>query len=221
MFLKIEDLLTTEEVSRLRTLAASLTFVDGKVSNPHSKVKNNFQADPSQPGSQEASRIVLGAFSRSREFAEFTMAELVAPPLLTKYEPGKSYGEHIDMAEVHVGQRRVRSDLSCTVFLNDPDSYEGGELDIRLQGHHLAVKGKPGEAVVYPSTTYHRVREVTKGERLVAITFIQSQVRDALPREILFELAEFYGLEAENVSWENRQRLEFIQQNLKRLWIGR
>ena len=220
MFLKIENLLEPQEIAQLREIAAALTFVDGRVSNPHTKVKNNRQADTSQPGAQEASRLIMGAFTRSQPFSDFTLAELVAPPLLTKYAPGMTYGEHIDAPEIVIGRQAICSDLSCTVFLNDPDSYDGGELDIRLQGHHLAVKGRPGEAVVYPSTTYHRVREVTRGERLVAITFIQSRVRDMLKREILFELSEFYGLEAENVSWENRQRLEFVQQNLKRLWLG-
>lgn len=218
MFLKIENLLETQEIAQLREIAATSNFVDGRISNPHSKVKNNRQADTSQPAAQEASRIIMGAFGRSQPFTDFTLAELVAPPLLTKYGPGMTYGEHIDSPEIMIGRQRLRSDLSCTVFLNDPEAYEGGELDIRLQGHHLPVKGQPGEAVVYPSTTFHRVREVTKGERLVAITFIQSRVRDMLRREILFELSEFYAFEAETVSWENRQRLEFVQQNLKRLW---
>ena len=83
----------------------------------------------------------------------------------------------------------------------------------------MEIKGKPGEAIVYPSTTYHQVKPVTKGERLVAITFIQSALADNMKREMLFELGELYGEEAENVSWENRVRLEFVQQNLKRMWL--
>ncbi|TGY88890.1 Fe2+-dependent dioxygenase [Marinicauda algicola] len=221
MFLRIENLLEPGEVKRLREIAANTRFVDGRATNPASTVKNNTQADTAEPGAQEASRLIMQAFGRSPEFTNFCFAELVAPPLLTKYAPGMTYGEHIDAAEIQVGRQRIRTDLSCTVFLNDPEAYEGGELDIRLQGHHLAIKGRPGEAVVYPSTTFHRVREVTKGERLVAITFIQSRVRDGVEREILFELGEFYAFEAENVSWENRQRLEFVLQNLKRRWLDR
>lgn len=220
MFLRIDALLTPDEVARLRQIADGLSFVDGKVSNPHTRVKENRQADASAPAAQEASRLIMNAFGRSQPFGDFTLAEFVAPPLLTRYEPGMRYGEHIDAAEISVGRQRIRTDLSCTVFLNEPEAYEGGELDIRLSGHHVAVKGRPGEAVVYPSTTYHQVRPVTAGERLVAITFIQSRIADAVKREILYELGELYAEEAETVSWENRVRMEFVQQNLKRLWLA-
>ena len=219
MFLTIEKLLDPGEVQRLQALAAGMHFVDGKETNPHTTVKNNQQADQASQASAEASAIVFQAFRRSREFEDFAVPQMIAPPLLTKYGSGQHYGEHIDAGEIVVGQQRIRTDLSCTVFLNDPDSYEGGELESRLGNRSMTYKGQPGDAILYPSTTYHQVKEVTKGERLVAITFIQSRLPDALLREILFELGEVYAYEAETMSWENRNRLEFVQQNLKRLWL--
>src|SRR5918993_278179 len=98
--------------------------------------------------------------------------------LLTKYEPGQYYGPHADAAFINLGNAIIRSDLSCTIFLNEPDSYDGGALRIRLQDGTLKFKLKPGEAILYPSDTFHEVEEVTSGERLVAITFIQSKIAD-------------------------------------------
>lgn len=219
MFLKLENLLNDQEIARLRELAGQISFVDGRSSNPHSKVKTNRQADTQLPATREASQILIGAYGRSGRFADFALPQTVAPPLLTRYEPGMQYGEHIDAAEIQIGNAHLRTDLSSTVFINDPESYEGGELSIRLGDSTVEIKGKPGEAIVYPSTTYHQVKPVTKGERLVAITFIQSALADNMKREMLFELGELYGEEAENVSWENRVRLEFVQQNLKRMWL--
>lgn len=219
MFLTIKNLLDPGEVQRLQAIATGMHFVDGRASNPHTTVKNNQQADQASRESAEASSIVFQAFRRSGEFEDFAVPQMIAPPLLTKYGPGQHYGEHIDAGEIVVGQQRIRTDLSCTVFLNDPDSYEGGELESRLGNRTMTYKGQPGDAILYPSTTYHQVKEVTKGERLVAITFIQSRLPDALLREILYELGEVYAYEAESMSWENRNRLEFVQQNLKRLWL--
>lgn len=220
MFLKIENLLNADELQRLRQIADNMHFVDGRASNPHTTVKQNRQADTSRPDSTEVSQIVMSAFGRSAEFDDFALPEFVAPPLMTKYEPGMRYGEHIDAAEIQIGRQRIRTDLSSTVFLNRPDDYEGGELAIRMGDRTLEVKGQPGEAIVYPSHTFHQVREVTKGARLVAITFVQSRLADPMKREILHQIGEVYGLEAENIDWENRIRLEFVQQNLKRMWLG-
>ena len=219
MFLTIEKLLDPGEVQRLQEIAERIRFVDGKATNPHTTVKHNLQADQSSSDSSEASSIVFQAFRRSRDFEDFALPQMIAPPLLTKYGPGQHYGEHIDAGEIIVGNQRIRTDLSCTVFLNDPHSYEGGELESRLGNRTMMYKGQPGDAIVYPSTTYHQVKAVTKGERLVAITFIQSRLPDSLLREILYELGEVYAYEADTMSWENRNRLEFVQQNLKRLWL--
>jgi len=112
----------------------------------------------------------------------------------------------------------VRSDLSCTVFLNDPEDYEGGALHIRLADASMRFKLKPGQAIVYPSDTLHEVEPVTSGERLVAITFIQSRVKDPFQRQMLFELNEVAALEGTKMSQENFSRMQLIQANLLRYW---
>jgi len=219
VFLIIPDLLTADEVARLRTLAGETAFVDGKSTNPASQVKHNEQANQNSPQAMEAAQIMQAALHRSDEFDDFAIPRLVAPPLLTRARGGHHYGEHTDAAEIIVGSTRMRTDVSCTIFLSEPETYEGGELVARMGSKTITVKEKPGSAVIYPSNTPHQVMEVTKGERLVGITFIESRCRDPYQRQVLYELSEVYGLEGLNMSWENRSRLEFVQQNLRRMWL--
>jgi PKHD-type hydroxylase len=131
------------------------------------------------------------------------------------------YGAHADAAFLNLGNMIIRSDLSCTIFLNDPGSYDGGSLHIRLQDGDLRFKLQPGEAIVYPSDTFHEVEEVTSGERLVAITFIQSQVKDPFRRNLLFDLNEVAALEGLNMKQENFSRLQLVQANLLRYWADK
>ena len=138
---------------------------------------------------------MLDAMLRSEEFREFAFPAQIAPPLLTRYKPGMHYGAHADAAYLKLPHGTVRSDLSCTIFLNEPEDYEGGALHIRLADASMRFKLKPGQAIVYPSDTLHEVEPVTKGERLVAITFIQSRVKDPFQRHMLFELNEVAALE--------------------------
>jgi PKHD-type hydroxylase len=128
------------------------------------------------------------------------------------------YGAHADAAYLPLPGGVIRSDLSCTIFLNEPESYEGGALHIRLGDGDLRFKLKPGEAIVYPSDTFHEVEPVTSGERLVAITFIQSRVPDPFRRNLLFELNEVAALEGLNMAPENFSRLQLVQANLLRYW---
>jgi PKHD-type hydroxylase len=113
---------------------------------------------------------------------------------------------------------RMRSDLSATVFLNDPKSYEGGELVLHIGTRPVAIKGQPGEAFVYPSTLLHEVRPVISGQRLVAITFVQSLVPDERNRNILFELRDVAALEGLKMDWVSRVRMGVALENLMRLW---
>jgi PKHD-type hydroxylase len=113
---------------------------------------------------------------------------------------------------------QIRSDLSCTVFLSDPDSYEGGHLHIQYGDSDLRFKLRPGEVVVYPSDTMHEVEPVTKGERLVAVTFIQSLVPDPFQRNLLYNLNEVAALEGLNMTQENFMQLQLIQNQLLRYW---
>ena len=222
MFLEQRDFLTPAEVAQLIAIAKELRFVDGRLSNPHNITKSNLQADLSDPRYGESTRMVMDAFRRSRPFQDFAMPKSVAPPLLARYEPGMKYGPHADVAFMNVetpgGVVRLRSDLSCTVFLNDPASYAGGELVLHIGTRPVVIKGVPGEAFVYPSTTLHEVRPVTAGQRLVSITFIESQIPDERERTALYELKEVLALEGLKMDWVNRVRLDVVVNNLARLW---
>ena len=218
MFLKIKNLLTAPEIGRLLVLSRELHFVEGKVSNPAHTSKQNLQADPADPGYAESVQIVKDAFARSREFASFAMPKKVAPPMLCRYEPGMKYGAHADAAIIQLPNARIRSDLSCTVFIGDPASYEGGELAIVAGNQTIAFKGAPGEAIVYPSTQLHEVVPVHSGQRLVSITFIESLIADLHQRLQVFELNEIAALEGNNMNWESRVRLDVVRQNLMRMW---
>jgi PKHD-type hydroxylase len=216
--MEIASVLTADEIARLHRIARSAVFMDGRISNPHNPTKQNLQVDMRDTGYQESSKLVMEALQRSQEFIRFTFPMRVAPPLLCKYAPGMSYGRHPDSAFLPMQPTPLRSDVSCTIFLSDPASYEGGELTIHLGSRPIAVKGPPGAAVVYPSTTIHEVRPVTAGERLVAITFIQSQIVDERKRELLYVLNEVAALEGLNMQWDNRMRLEHVRHSLHRMW---
>ena len=214
---RIVDILSAEEVAQCREIAVSATFVDGKVTNPHNKAKQNEQLHEAS-AYQRSAKIIVDAMGRTPEFLEFAFPVTVAPPLLTRYRPGMHYGAHADAAYLTLPSGTLRSDISCTIFLNEPESYEGGALHVRLGDADLRFKLNPGQAILYPSDTLHEVEPVTKGERLVAITFIQSRVADPFRRSMLFELNEVAALEGLNMSQENFSRLQLIQANLLRYW---
>jgi len=210
-------LLTPAEIEECRRIAAAAPFAEGSITNPHNKAKQNEQLHDAGVY-QQSSQLLLQAFSRSEEFIEFAFPAMIAPPMITRYRPGMKYGAHADAAFIQLPGGSLRSDLSCTVFLNDPGSYEGGELNIRLGDSNLKFKLPAGEAIIYPSDSLHHVEPVTKGERLVAITFIQSRIADPFKRYMLFELNEVAALEGRKLDNDNFQRLQLVQQNLLRMW---
>jgi PKHD-type hydroxylase len=218
MFLEIPNLLQQQEIIRLRELANTLNFVDGRVSNPGNVTKNNLQADSSGPAYQESVQLLAHAIKRSREFMDFALPMRFAPPLLCKYEPEMKYGAHTDGAYVRVPGGQLRTDVSCTIFISDPGAYEGGELRIHLGTEVIDLKHPQGHCVLYPSTTLHEVRPVTSGQRLVAITFVESRVKDQAHRQMIYELNEVSALEGLTMKFENRTRLESVKANLIRMW---
>jgi len=205
-------------VNRLRAIAAASPFVAGRVSNPHNISKNNFQIDINSAGYKESSALLQTAFMRNEQFRLFALPQVMAPPMICKYQPGMSYGRHSDAAYEVVNGQKMRFDVSSTVFLGDPDKSLGGELTIHLGSQPIRIKGRPGSAVVYPSSTIHEVLPLESGERLVAITFIESEVRNPIQRELLYDLYEVYALEGETMEWENRIRLQHVHTCLKRMW---
>lgn len=218
MFLVIKDLLTPAEVEEARQLAKTVKFIDGRASNPHNLAKNNLQADISNPAAQKASQIAGAAIARNEEVKNFVFPKRIATPLLSRYEPGMKYGVHADAPYLPLPNGPLRSDVSATLFLGDPASYDGGELVIHMGSERIVTKGEPGAMIVYPSTTLHEVNPVTRGERLCYFTFIESVIPDQTQRELLYMLYEVHALEGLKMDWENRTRLQHVTSNLHRMW---
>jgi PKHD-type hydroxylase len=214
---RVLQLLTDAEIAECRRIAATAPFVDGRITNPHNTAKQNEQLHEPE-AFQKSSQLLLQAFMRSEEFRDFAFPVFIAPPFLTRYRPGMKYGFHTDAAFLQSPQGSLRSDLSCTIFLNEPENYEGGSLHVQYGDADLRFKLRPGEAIVYPSDTMHEVEPVTSGERLVAITFIQSRIKDTFQRQLLFELNEIAALEGLAMQPENFNRLQLVQQKLYRHW---
>jgi PKHD-type hydroxylase len=218
MFLQIPDLLSAAELQAIGQLARQVTYIDGKRSNPHNLAKQNVIADVADPVSQKASQVALGALQRSEQALNFIFPRRVPAPTLSRYAPGMKYGAHTDAAFLPVGPEPLRSDVSCTIFISRPEEYQGGELLIHLGTETIGIKGAAGSAVFYPSTTLHEVTPVSAGERVVMITFIESQIPDQMQRELLYTLGEVRALEGLKMEWRNRTQLEFVIANLHRMW---
>ena len=219
MILEIPDLLTPEELKYLQNVGTNASFSDGRLTNPHNKTKNNQQIDYSSSDYQKSSQLIMAALYRNQNFQNFAMPNRMAPPLVCKYEIGMAYGIHNDQAHLQMDkQLPLRSDISITVFLASKSSYDGGELVIHLESESVKVKLEAGSAVIYPSTHLHEVAKVTRGERLVSITFVESRVSEERKRHMIYTLGEVSALEGLTMKHENRIKLEVVKQNLIRLW---
>jgi len=218
MFLEIKNVLTEPELARLRELAATLNFVDGRVTNPGATHKRNLQIDQNDPTVAEPGEIVRNALFRNPELREFAFPVRLARPTLSKYQPGMQYGKHVDAALFPAKPNPMRSDVSCTVFISELSEYEGGELTIHLGHKTLQHRGESGSAVFYPSTTVHEVMPVTGGERLVAVAWMQSYIKDPQQRELLHYAYQLTHRLGPGMDEESRMQLEALRTNLFRMW---
>jgi PKHD-type hydroxylase len=218
MFLLVKNVLTQTEIGQILQLAEGLRFVDGRQSNAHNTAKKNLQIDMSQPNAVKLCQIAAAAIGRNEEIKNFAFPRRIATPLLSRYEPGMTYGTHADAPYLQLPSGPLRSDVSGTLFLEDSASYKGGELVIHLGSETVAVKGEPGTMIIYPSTTLHEVNPVTEGRRLAFFTFIESVIPDEAQRELLYLLNEVHALEGLNIKPENRTRLQFVASRLHRMW---
>ena len=220
MILQILDLINTQELNRLQQIGSEANFEDGRLSNPHNKTKNNQQIDHDVPGYQESSQIIMNALLRNEDFRNFAMPKHIAPPMLCKYDAGMYYGSPFDAAYFPLERQKMllRSDISATLFLFDPSSYDGGELVLHLESRKMPIKLPAGSLVLYPSTMLHEVAKVTRGQRLVAITFIESQIIDERKRHMIYSLGEVSALEGLTMKAENRNSLDLVRHNLIRMW---
>ena len=190
MIFTIENLLTQEQLAIISERLQTDDFVDGKTTAGwHARiVKENTQLSSQATYAKEIKDLIKVALEKNPLFKVATQPKIVHSMLISRYETGMSYGQHVDNAIMGTGSSCYRSDISLTVFLNDAASYEGGELVIEHIEGERRFKLEAGSAIVYPSSTLHRVEPVTKGLRLVAVAWVQSLVRDPHQREILFDL---------------------------------
>ncbi|MBF2076259.1 MAG: Fe2+-dependent dioxygenase [Synechococcales cyanobacterium C42_A2020_086] len=189
MILCIANVLTPEELATLTTQLDKADFVDGKTTAGwHARlVKHNQQLDRNAAVAEELKGLVMGALQRNSLFQMAVRPKIIRPPLFSRYQVGMSYGSHVDNALMG-DQPLMRSDVSMTLFISSLSDYDGGELVVETPQGEQEFKLEAGSLVLYPSTTLHRVEPVTRGVRLVAVSWIQSLVRDAHEREILFDL---------------------------------
>ena len=192
MLLQIPDVLTFEQAAQCRQQIEQAEWVDGRVTAGHQSVrtKNNLQLPENHPLSQAMGEMILGALERSALFMSAALPAKVFPPLFNRYEGGHSFGNHVDNAirQINGTPHRVRTDLSATLFLTPPEDYDGGELVIEdTYGVHT-VKLPAGHLILYPATSLHHVRPVTRGARISSFFWIQSMIRDDAARTLMFDL---------------------------------
>lgn len=219
MILCISDVLDRATLAQLRETVAGGVFVNGVLSSGWASrlVKNNEQLSAG-PALEGAQKTVIGALTAHPVFSTAVLPRRFAPPLFARYVPGMEFGSHMDNAVI--GPDHMRSDISVTVFLSDPDDYDGGELVMETTGGEAAYKLAAGSAVTYPTTMLHRIEAVTRGTREVAVTWAQSLVRRPDHREILFDLDRV----ARSIFERDGKSEEFdlvnkSSTNLKRMWV--
>lgn len=190
MLLAIPRVLMPDEIELVREILHDARFVDGRLSAGAAarRVKNNQELEATGADLERLNRVVMGALVRHPAYRAGTLPRHVASPSYVRYQAGMEYGAHLDDPIMGTGAALYRSDVAITVFLNPPQAYDGGELSVRTAFGVQAVKLEAGDAVLYPAGSLHHVTPVTRGERLVAVTWVQSLVRDAAQRELLFGL---------------------------------
>lgn len=227
MLLKIEQVLDAAGVARARELLAAAPWDDGRTTagSQAAQVKNNQQLRPGSEPQRELQALVLQALEKHPLFFSATLPKRVLPPLFNRYGgAANAYGSHVDQAVRYLpnsgpGPQRVRTDISCTLFLSDPASYDGGELVIEHSFGEQRVKLAAGDLVVYPGTSVHRVEPVTRGERLASFFWIESMVRSDEQRRLVYEMdLSLMKLRTELGETPELVQLTGTYHNLLRMW---
>ena len=190
MLLAIKNVLSENQLKVIRTLLANADFVDGRLSagKEAEKVKNNTELAQQSPLHDQLNQMVMPSLLQNAEYQAFAFPLKIATPFYARYTKGMTYGYHVDDPIMGPMHGRYRSDISTTIFLND--EYEGGELSIKTAFGVQKLRLNAGDAIVYPSTSWHQVDEVIQGERLVAVIWAQSMIKDPLKRELVHELGQ-------------------------------
>ena len=192
MLLTIPDILNAEQVKSARQILDTADWVDGKVTAGHqsAKAKDNMQLPEGSPAARQLGDMILAALGKNPLFLTAALPARVFPPLFNRYSGGQSFGTHVDNAirQVTGTPHRIRTDLSATLFFAGPEEYDGGELCVEdTYGVH-SIKLPPGHLVLYPATSLHHVKPVTRGTRVCSFFWIQSMVREDSRRSLLFDL---------------------------------
>ena len=221
MLVTIPNVLNKEDISVIADLMATANFHEGTASagSEAIRVKNNHEMFISDAEMQRLNNLVMGKLVQNPTYIAAAFAKRIATPFYAKYTEGMHYGNHVDDPVMGPAIQRYRTDVSITIFLNDPEAYDGGELIISTAFGEQKVKLNAGDAVMYPSSSTHQVAEVTRGERLVAVTWLQSTVRDPAKREILYNLSQARESLIESMPGSNE--LELLSNsyvNLLRMW---
>lgn len=224
MMIAIPDLLDPTMVARVRQIIDGAEWIDGNATSGHQSAlaKKNEQLPEGGAAAKDAGGIILDALGRSPLFFAAALPFKVFPPLFNRYGEGQAFGTHVDNAiRIQRGSDfRIRSDLSVTVFLEDPDAYVGGELVIEDRFGVQRVKLPAGHAVVYPSSSLHHVTPITRGMRVASFFWLQSMVRDDGERSILFDLDQSVQRLTEQLGGDDRSVIELtgVYHNLLRRW---
>jgi len=222
MLASIDHLISAQNLTKIRQLLNESPFVDGKLSAGMVArgVKNNEEMNPHSEHFKELNELVMSNLVRHPTYKAAAWPKRVAVPFYARYEPGMEDGEHVDDPIMGQGGDLYRTDVSTTIFLSDPDEYEGGELTIRDTYGERRIKLAAGSAVIYPSHSRHYVAPVTKGVRYVAVTWAQSTVRDPSQREMLYELNQAREmLYRELPDSEATRKISATFNNLVRRWV--
>lgn len=223
MLIQVPDVLSSAHVADVRRLLDAAEWVDGKVTAGHqsARAKDNVQIPEGHPVARQVGETILRALQQNPLFMTAALPLHVFPPLFNRYSGGQSFGSHVDNAirQVPGTGHRIRTDLSCTLFLSNPDEYDGGELVVEdVYGVH-SVKLPAGHMVLYPSTSLHHVRPVTRGARTSSFFWLQSMVRDDADRTLLFDLdAAVRALSHERADHPVAVQLTAVYHNLLRKW---
>jgi PKHD-type hydroxylase len=223
MLLTVPNLLTPRQVADARLLLDQSGWVDGRVTAgaQSARAKDNEQLPEDHPAARQLGEMILDALGRNALFISAALPSRVFPPLFNRYRGGHSFGTHVDNAIRQIGGtgHRIRTDLSATLFFSAPDEYDGGELQVEdTYGVH-SVKLPPGHLILYPSTSLHHVRPVTRGARVASFFWIQSMVRDDGARALLFDLdAAIQRVNADTPNHAAAVPLTGVYHNLLRRW---
>lgn len=221
MLITIPDVLNKNQLEHIQKILNQSNFVDGKLSaGKHAqRVKNNEELSSNDRMLNELNNLVMGSLVQNRTYQNAAFPHRIATAFYARYGSGMAYGDHIDDPIMGPTGATYRTDVSITIFLNNPDDYEGGELTINTSFGQQQFKLPAGSAIMYPSGTLHNVAEVTKGERLVAVTWCQSMIRDPAKRELLYNLnLARESLMDKNASSTETAQVDTTYINLVRMW---